>query len=162
MPTGSILRNREAVTEAVRRSQSIAGALRLLGLRPAGGNYRALHQACERFGLEVPGKPRTGSRMPESNGPPSPYKGAALPDELMRHADPASTRDLFLPMAAALIIAGLAAGCALALAIRSRSGPELAIAVAACAVVALAAMAGHVSEAGLEPARPFRGTSTSS
>jgi hypothetical protein len=64
VPGQSILNNREAVAEAVARSQSIAGALKLLDLRPAGGNYRALRLACERFGLELPvyqGGPRQGA-----------------------------------------------------------------------------------------------------
>lgn len=188
MPRESILRDRAAVADAVSRSRSIAGALQLLGLRPAGGNYRALHAACERFGLEVPSgsaRPRKAnpartrvdwpsdkklrrmvaassiaaagrelgvsgtavrkhlrraeqSRRPGSNGLPSPYKGVALPGELRRH----DGRDWFVPMTAALVIAGLAAGRALGLAARDGSRPELIVAVAACAVILLAALAG--------------------
>jgi hypothetical protein len=187
VPGQSILNNREAVREAVSRGNSIAGALRILGLRPAGGNYRALHQACERFGLEVPvyqGAPRAGnaarariswpghadlrrmvaassyaavgrqlgvsdnavrkrlqrpaalqSRLPDSNRLPADYKSAALPGELRRQG-----ANLLLPMAACLAIAGLAAGCALALAARDGSPVRLAIAAAACLIVLLAAL----------------------
>lgn len=54
MPATSILRDPEAVRDAVSRSQSIKEALVLLGLRAAGGNYRALREACARIGMEVP------------------------------------------------------------------------------------------------------------
>jgi Zn finger protein HypA/HybF involved in hydrogenase expression len=54
MPATSILREPEAVRAAVAKSSSLAQALQLLGLRPAGGNYRALHEACARLGLEAP------------------------------------------------------------------------------------------------------------
>jgi hypothetical protein len=50
----SILRDYEAVHEAVSRSTSLTQALQLLGLRAAGGNFRALHEACGRFDLEPP------------------------------------------------------------------------------------------------------------
>lgn len=101
------------------------------------------------------------SRLPGSNGSPAPYKGAALPDELRRQDDVAG-RGRFAVTAAVLVIAGLAAGCALALAIRDGSWPELVIAAGACMIVLLASTAGIVSEAGLEPALPVRGTSPSS
>jgi hypothetical protein len=39
--------------EAVRQSRSIAGALRLLGVVPEGGNYRVLHRAIERLDLDT-------------------------------------------------------------------------------------------------------------
>lgn len=54
MPTTSILRDSEAVRAAVLQSTSMKGALTLLGLRAAGGNYRALHEACARSGVEAP------------------------------------------------------------------------------------------------------------
>jgi hypothetical protein len=50
----SILRDPRAVQDAVARSASVKEALELLGLRAAGGNYRALHEACARLGLAVP------------------------------------------------------------------------------------------------------------
>jgi hypothetical protein len=37
----------DEVREAVARSVSLAGALRLLGLRPAGGNYKTLRRLIE-------------------------------------------------------------------------------------------------------------------
>jgi hypothetical protein len=43
----------EQYREAVRRSHSIAGALRLLGVVPEGGNYRVLHRAVERLDLDT-------------------------------------------------------------------------------------------------------------
>jgi hypothetical protein len=43
----------EQYREAVRLSHSIAGALRLLGVVPEGGNYRVLHRAIERLGLDT-------------------------------------------------------------------------------------------------------------
>ena len=140
MPRQSIMQDREAVARAVSQGRSIAEALELLGLRPAGGNYRALHQACARFGLAVPAyRPASKSRLPVSNGSPAPYKGAALPDELRRPASdvPADGNRKWLP-AAVLVIAGLAAGCALALAIRDGSRASLAEAAAVCLLVLLA------------------------
>jgi hypothetical protein len=50
----SILRDSIAVQDAVARSGSIKQALQLLGLRAAGGNYRALHEACDRLGIDAP------------------------------------------------------------------------------------------------------------
>ncbi len=50
----SILRNEEAVRKAVSQSNSIRECLVALGLRGAGGNYKALRQACERIGIDVP------------------------------------------------------------------------------------------------------------
>jgi hypothetical protein len=43
----------EQYREAVRQSRSIAGALRLLGVVPAGGNYRVLRRAIKRLDLET-------------------------------------------------------------------------------------------------------------
>ena len=43
----------EQYREAVRQSRSIAGALRLLGVVPEGGNYRVLHRAIERLDLDT-------------------------------------------------------------------------------------------------------------
>jgi hypothetical protein len=54
MPKTSILRDPEAVREAVLASGSIKEALGRLNLRAAGGNYRALHEACARLGIEAP------------------------------------------------------------------------------------------------------------
>jgi hypothetical protein len=63
-PISSILRNPDAVRAAVARSSSIKEALGILGLRAAGGNYRAFREACARSGVDVPnwthGPPRTG------------------------------------------------------------------------------------------------------
>lgn len=53
----------------------MAGTLKLLGLRPAGGNYQALRLACRKFGLEPPvyrGGPRQGkpaARPPKISWP---------------------------------------------------------------------------------------------
>jgi hypothetical protein len=82
VPRQSILRDREAVSCAVSQSQSIAQALGLLGLRPAGGNYRALHQACGRFGLAVP----VHARTPQARGPsrPQPTKISWPSDRKLR------------------------------------------------------------------------------
>lgn len=54
MPRTSILRDPEAVREAALASSSIKEALGRLGLRAAGGTYRAFHEACERYGIEAP------------------------------------------------------------------------------------------------------------
>jgi hypothetical protein len=43
----------EQYRQAVRQSRSFAGALKLLGVVPAGGNYRVLHRAIERLGLDT-------------------------------------------------------------------------------------------------------------
>lgn len=43
----------EQYREAVRQSRSIAGALRLLGVVPAGGNYRVLRRAIKRLDLDT-------------------------------------------------------------------------------------------------------------
>ncbi len=43
----------EQYREAVRQSRSIAGALRLLGVLPEGGNYRVLHRAIKRLDLDT-------------------------------------------------------------------------------------------------------------
>jgi 5-methylcytosine-specific restriction endonuclease McrA len=43
----------EQYREAVRQSHSIAGALRLLGVVPEGGNYRVFHRAVKRLGLDT-------------------------------------------------------------------------------------------------------------
>lgn len=146
MPVQSILRDRAAVTRAVRQSRSIAEALQTLGLRPAGGNYRALHQACGRFGLDVPVyvPPRAGtgrqSRLPGSNGLPAAYRAAALPDELRRQGSlPAPGSPRWLPViGAVLIVASLAAGSALALAIRDGSRTGVAESAAVCLLMLLA------------------------
>ena len=43
----------EQYREAVRQSASFAGALRLLGVVPEGGNYRVLRRAIKRLGLDT-------------------------------------------------------------------------------------------------------------
>lgn len=43
----------EQYREAVRQSVSIAGALKLLGVVPEGGNYRVLRRAIDRLGLDT-------------------------------------------------------------------------------------------------------------
>ena len=43
----------EQYRNAVMQSRSIAGALRLLGVAPEGGNYRVLHRAIERLDLDT-------------------------------------------------------------------------------------------------------------
>lgn len=51
---GSILNNEVAVRRAAASSSSIKEALESLGLRAAGGNYKAFKEACVRFGISVP------------------------------------------------------------------------------------------------------------
>ena len=51
---GSILNNERAVREAAASASSIKEALENLGLRAAGGNYRAFKDSCARFGISVP------------------------------------------------------------------------------------------------------------
>lgn len=132
MCVASILTDREAVAKAVAEASSIAGALRLLGLRPAGGNYRALHQACARFGLEVPAaRKKLPSPGPDSDRRPDAYRAPALPAEL-------PGRNLRGPLTA-VVLAALAAGCLLALAVRDGSRFELAGAVAIGLLVLAAA-----------------------
>lgn len=43
----------EQYSEAIRNSRSIAGALRLLGVVPEGGNYRVLQRAIKRLDLDT-------------------------------------------------------------------------------------------------------------
>lgn len=54
MPKTSVLRDKSKVEVALRNSQSISECLKFLGLRAAGGNYKALKQACSDFNLPVP------------------------------------------------------------------------------------------------------------
>ncbi len=70
--TPSILRDAEAVCDAIVSSTSVKGALELLGLRAAGGNYRGFHAALERFGLEPP-----------QPGPDTIQRFIVRPDELV-------------------------------------------------------------------------------
>lgn len=49
----SVLRDRAAMSKAI-QLPTIKAALESLGLRAAGGNYRAFRQACERLDLAVP------------------------------------------------------------------------------------------------------------
>lgn len=49
----SILRNPIAVSQAVENTDSMHAALRMLGLRAAGGNYKALREACQRFDIPI-------------------------------------------------------------------------------------------------------------
>jgi len=56
MRTRSILQNREELKEAIEKTESISDALKFLGLRSAGGNFKAFHNACKEFGL----KPKIG------------------------------------------------------------------------------------------------------
>jgi uncharacterized protein (DUF58 family) len=53
MSRPSILQNKEALRKSVESSNSIREALDILGLRPAGGNYRAFREACKRHGIDV-------------------------------------------------------------------------------------------------------------
>lgn len=50
----SVLRNDQAVIDACASSTSIGEALRYLGLRAAGGNYKSFHQALDRLGINPP------------------------------------------------------------------------------------------------------------
>src|SRR5689334_15167641 len=45
--------NDERYAKAIKKSRSIAGALRLLGVVPEGGNYRVLHRAIKRLDLDT-------------------------------------------------------------------------------------------------------------
>lgn len=53
-PRTSILNNKKAVQDAIKKNTTIKDCLIHLGLRPAGGNYKTFHNACERHGLKVP------------------------------------------------------------------------------------------------------------
>lgn len=46
-------RTKEEYEEAIRNSRSIASVCRFLGLKPAGGNYRIIHQAIEEYKLDT-------------------------------------------------------------------------------------------------------------
>lgn len=46
-------RTKEEYEQAVRNSHSIAGVCRQLGLKPAGGNYRIIHQVIEQYHLDI-------------------------------------------------------------------------------------------------------------
>lgn len=131
----SVLRDREAVARAVSQNTSMAGALRQLGLKPAGGNYRALHQACDRFGLAVPvWQPASKSRLPDSNGSPA---NSGLPDELRQQGGTSLWPAMRI---AVLIAAGLAAGAYLALGAEHNGWAALAGAVVVCLLVLAIAM----------------------
>ncbi len=54
MPSRSILQDRQSLERAIIKSKSISQALKILGLRAAGGNYASFHAACKRFDLAVP------------------------------------------------------------------------------------------------------------
>lgn len=50
----SILSNKAAVEYACSHANSVSSALNLLHLRPAGGNFKAIKLACERFKIDLP------------------------------------------------------------------------------------------------------------
>lgn len=50
----SILNNKKELEKAISISSSIKETLMNLGLRAAGGNYKAIKVACTKFGLELP------------------------------------------------------------------------------------------------------------
>jgi hypothetical protein len=53
-PRGSIVHDYAAVKAAIETSSSVSEVLRKLGLRAAGGNYRALKNACVKHSLTLP------------------------------------------------------------------------------------------------------------
>lgn len=66
----SILQDKTKVTEAVKKSNTTREALHHLGLRSAGGNYKAFKEACVRYGLIQPigtGTPAQTSAMHRAN-----------------------------------------------------------------------------------------------
>ena len=46
-------RTKEVFEDAAKKSHSIAGICRLLGLKPCGGNYRLIHNAIEKYNLNI-------------------------------------------------------------------------------------------------------------
>lgn len=46
-------RTREDIEKAVASSKSIAGVCRALGLKPAGGNYRVIHNAIDTYNIDT-------------------------------------------------------------------------------------------------------------
>ena len=46
-------RDRQRLTSAVARSYSIRGALKLLGMAPAGGNYETIRKAIRGFAIDT-------------------------------------------------------------------------------------------------------------
>lgn len=50
----SIMNDKDAVANAIASASSIKEAIENLGLRAAGGNYKAFRLACERHGLTLP------------------------------------------------------------------------------------------------------------
>ena len=47
------VRTKEEYIEAANNSYSIAGMLRVLGLKPCGGNYKILHKAIETYDIDI-------------------------------------------------------------------------------------------------------------
>ena len=47
------VRTKEEYIEAANNSYSIAGMLRILGLKPCGGNYKILHKAIETYDIDI-------------------------------------------------------------------------------------------------------------
>lgn len=134
----SILRDREAVSQAAGSSTSIAEALGKLGLKAAGGNYRAFNQACERYGLVPPGRKRQPPAPAAISGPP-----AEIPPEPAPEPAPAMAghpHRYWLIRTAVLTAAGAAAGTLLVLAVRYGGALQIGEAVTACLLV-LAAVA---------------------
>ncbi len=54
MTRTSILNDKEALADALATSSSIKEALEKLNLRAAGGNYKNLKTACQKFDLKIP------------------------------------------------------------------------------------------------------------
>ena len=46
-------RTKEEFENAARKSYSIAGMCRMLGLKPCGGNYRLMHNVIKKYGLNI-------------------------------------------------------------------------------------------------------------
>ena len=73
MSKHSILNDYEAVKAAIERSSSLKETLINLGLRAAGGNYKALHKAAAKYNLTLPQFDRhsqvrslgTGNKLPD-------------------------------------------------------------------------------------------------
>lgn len=47
------VRTKEEYIETANNSYSIAGMLRVLGLKPCGGNYKILHKAIETYDIDI-------------------------------------------------------------------------------------------------------------
>lgn len=89
-------RSKQDYEQAVRNSRSIADVCRFLGLKPAGGNYRVIHQAIRDFQIDTSHftgqgwnvglkfKPRKEQPLEQILTAGSPYQGYKLKNRLLR------------------------------------------------------------------------------